>query len=94
MSTITYTDGTTQLFPLTFADWASSTPAPGTSDVATVDRWNTPSGSNGTGGVRNIYFASAPLQAGRTVAFVTLPDISRGVVFTAMHIFAMAISGQ
>jgi glucoamylase len=93
-ATITYTDGTTQPFSLSFADWASSVPAPGTSTVATVGRWNTPSGSNGSGGVRNVYFASAPLQAGKTVAFVTLPAISSGVgVFTAMHIFALVIGG-
>ena len=94
-ATITYTDGTTQALALTFSDWASSTPAPGTSIVNTTDRWDTPTGSNGTGGVRNIYFASTPLQTGKTVAFVTLPNISNGVgVFTAMHIFAIAIGGS
>ena len=63
--------------------------------VNTTDRWDTPTGSNGTGGVRNIYFASTPLQTGKTVAFVTLPNISNGVgVFTAMHIFAIAIGGS
>jgi glucoamylase len=92
--TITYTDGTTQSFALTFGDWASSTAAPETRIVTTTDRWNTPTGSNGSGGVRNIYFASVPLQAGKTVALVTLPDISNGVgAITAMHIFALAIGG-
>jgi glucan 1,4-alpha-glucosidase len=92
--TITYTDGTSQQYPLSFSDWASSTAAPGTSIVNTTTRWNTPSGPNGANGVRNVYFASVPLQAGKTVAFVTLPDISSGVgIFTAMHIFAIAVGG-
>jgi len=92
--TITYTDGTTQQFTLNFADWASSTPAPGTSTIATVSSWNTPSGANGSGGIRNVYFASVALQSGKTVSFVTLPKVSNGVgVFTAMHVFAIGIGG-
>jgi beta-glucosidase len=41
----------------------------------------------------SIYFASVPLQAGKTVASVTLPIVSAGVGngINAMHIFAMAI---
>jgi beta-glucosidase len=41
----------------------------------------------------SIYFASVPLQAGKTVASVTLPTVSAtvGNGITAMHIFAMAI---
>ncbi len=92
--TITYTDGTTQSFTLTFSDWASSTPAPGTSVVNTTTQWNTPSGPNGSGGVRNIYFTAVPLQPRKTVATVQLPNVSNGVgVFTAMHIFALAVGG-
>ena len=92
--TITYTDGTTQQFTLSFADWASSSPAPGTSTIATMSSWNTPSGANGSGGIRNVYFASVPLQSGKTVSFVTLPNVSSGVgVFTAMHVFAIGLGG-
>ena len=92
--TITYAGGSTQPFTLTFSDWASTGAAPGTSIINTTGRWNTPSGSNGSGGVRNVYFATVPLQAGKTVAFVTLPNVSNGVgVFTAMHIFAIGIGG-
>ena len=88
--TITYTDGTTQQFTLGFADWASSSPAPGTSTIATMSSWNTPSGANGSGGIRNVYFASVPLQPGKTLSFLTLPNVSNGVgVFTTMHVFAI-----
>ncbi len=91
---ITYADGSTQSFMLSFAAWDSSTPAPGTSVVTSTHRWNTSTGSNGSGKVRNVYFASIPVQPGKTVAFVTLPQISNGVgAVTAMHIFAIAIGG-
>ena len=92
--TITYTDGSTQPFTLSFSTWDSATAAPGTSIVNTTHRWNTATGSNGSGGVRNVFFAPVPLQAGKTVAFVTLPSISNGVgAVAAMHIFAVAIGG-
>jgi beta-glucosidase len=41
----------------------------------------------------SIYFASVPLQAGKTVASVTLPTVSAsaGNGITALHVFAMAI---
>jgi hypothetical protein len=92
--TITYTDRTTQSFTLTFNDWGSSTAAAGTSIVNTTDRWNTPTGSNGSGGVKNIFFAPVTLRAGKTVASVTLPEIGNGVgSITAMHVFAVGIGG-
>jgi hypothetical protein len=41
----------------------------------------------------SIYYAGVPLQAGKTVQYVTLPAVSTGVTSgtTAMHIFAAAI---
>jgi glucan 1,4-alpha-glucosidase len=94
--TITYTDGSTQSFTLAFSAWDStSAPAPGTSVVTTTHRWNTPTGPNGSGGVRNVYFASVALEVGKTPAFVTLPEVSNGVgATTAMHIFAVARGGE
>ena len=40
----------------------------------------------------SVYFASVPLQPGKTVASVTLPTVSSGAGngVTAMHIFAIA----
>jgi hypothetical protein len=40
--------------------------APGTSAVNTTDNWNAPTGPNGGNGVRNVYFATVPLQEGET----------------------------
>ena len=39
--------------------------ASGTSIITTTTRWNTPTGPNGTNGVRNVYFASVPLRRAR-----------------------------
>jgi beta-glucosidase len=40
-----------------------------------------------------VYYVGVPLQQGKAVAYVTLPDVSQGVATgeTAMHIFAAAI---
>jgi hypothetical protein len=88
---ITYTDGTTQSYTLSFADWWSTTPADGTDIVATTDYIN-----GGSGKVQqkvNVYGATVPLQAGKTVAYLTLPNVGSGAVSgqVAMHIFATAI---
>jgi beta-glucosidase len=39
------------------------------------------------------YFVSVPLQAGKTPAYVMLPNVSTGAVSgsPAMHIFAMSV---
>ena len=41
----------------------------------------------------SIYYASVPLESGKTVSSVTLPTISSGVGngVDAMHIFAIAV---
>ncbi|HEU5420405.1 MAG TPA: glycoside hydrolase family 3 C-terminal domain-containing protein [Streptosporangiaceae bacterium] len=89
--TIVYTDGTTQQFSLTFSDWWANQASPGGDILTTVPYINT------SGGKLNqnvsIYYAGVPLQAGKTVQYVTLPDVSSPVSSgtTAMHIFAMTI---
>jgi beta-glucosidase len=89
--TITYTDGTTQSFSLTLADWYANEAAPGTTTVTTTPSWNGSSSSHPV----SVYGATIPIQAGKTVAAVTLPDISDGVGgnVNAMHIFAIGIGG-
>jgi beta-glucosidase len=76
--TISYTDGTTQTFTLTYPDWFTDSAA-GTSDqlVATGT-------VNGTfaGHKAGVYAAEVPLQPGKTVASITLPDDGD------MHVFA------
>jgi beta-glucosidase len=43
----------------------------------------------------SVYSTAIPLQSGKTVASITLPDVSPGVGGgqNAMHIFAAAIGG-
>ena len=86
--TITYTDGTTQQFGLSFSDWWSNAAQPGGDILASVPYINTASGKQ-TQQV-SVYYAGVPLQAGKTVRYVTLPDAGDAVNgSTAMHIFAV-----
>ena len=89
--TITYTDGSTQSFSLVMADWYNNAPVSGDQLATTTSSWNF-SSSTQTPHPVSVYFASVPLQAGKTVASVTLPTVSSGVGngVTAMHIFAIA----
>jgi beta-glucosidase len=89
--TITYTDGSTQTFTLSFADWWSGTAQPGTDFVATLPYINTQTGRQNQ--TVHVSYASVPLQAGKTVRYVTLPNVSDGAHQgqTAMHVFAVAV---
>jgi hypothetical protein len=90
--TITYTDGSTQQFSLAMSDWYNNAPVAGDQIATTTTSWNFSSSTQVPHPV-SIYFASVPLQAGKTVASVTLPTVSAtvGNGITAMHIFSMAI---
>jgi len=90
--TITYTDGSTQSYSLVMADWYNNAPVSGDEIATTTTTWNF-SSSTQTSHPVSIYFASVPLEAGKTVASVTLPTVSAGVGngITALHVFAMAI---
>jgi beta-glucosidase len=90
--TISYTDGTTQSFAISMADWYNNAAVPGDQVATTTTSWNFSSPTQTPHPV-SIYFASVPLQAGKTVASVTLPAVSSGVGsgVNAMHIFAIAI---
>jgi beta-glucosidase len=87
--TVNYTDGTSQSFTLNMADWYSNAPATGDQIVATTSSWNqsSPSGAHPV----SVYFASVPLQAGKTVSSVTLPSLPGSFGQTELHIFTMAI---
>ena len=89
--TITYTDGSTQQFSVAMADWYNNAPVAGDQIATTTTSWNFSSSTQVPHPV-SIYFASVPLQAGKTVASVTLPTVSAtaGNGVNAMHIFAMA----
>jgi beta-glucosidase len=90
--TITYTDGSTQPFSVVMSDWYNNAPVAGNQIATTTTSWNFSSSTQVPHPV-SIYFASVPLQAGKTVASVTLPTVSAtvGNGINAMHIFAMAI---
>jgi beta-glucosidase-like glycosyl hydrolase len=90
--TITYTDGTTQSFPLAFSDWWDNAPAAGSDTLAKLPYLNQ-NGSKVNQAV-SVYGATVSLQAGKTVDYLTLPNISQGTANnqTAMHIFAIALS--
>ncbi|MGW4210416.1 glycoside hydrolase family 3 C-terminal domain-containing protein [Lentzea sp. NPDC004789] len=89
-ATVTYTDGTTQSATVSFADWWANA-ATGGDIVASVPYLNTSTGRNNQ--QVSMYYAPIPLQAGKTVKYLTLPDISNGANKgeAAMHIFAIAI---
>jgi hypothetical protein len=89
-ATVTYTDGTTQSATVTFADWWANA-ANGGDIVTSVPYINTANGRQNQ--QVSLYYAAIPLQAGKTVRYLTLPDISDGAVAgtAAMHIFTVAI---
>lgn len=91
--TITYTDGTTQSFSLDVPNWYNTAP-PGSNAVITAPYRNRPDNTQDHT-VVNVFEQSIPLQTGKTVAAVTLPDVSSGVTqgSPSLHVFAIAIGG-
>jgi beta-glucosidase len=92
---VTYTDGSTQSFTLTLADWYADAPAAGDELVATTADWNAPAGSTLGDHQVSVYSDAVPLTAGETVQSVTLPEISHGIgdSLNGMHIFALGVVG-
>jgi beta-glucosidase len=91
--TIIYTDGTTQSFSLDVPDWYNTAPA-GSNAVITAPYRNRPDNTQDHT-VVNVYEQSIPLQAGKTVEAVTLPDVSSSAAegSASLHVFAIAIGG-
>jgi predicted alpha-1,2-mannosidase len=88
--TLHYTDGSTEPFTLTFSDWTlnagSAMPAAGTQIAITTSYRNDGSGNHDNINTY-IFFSSVALQAGKTLAAVTLPNfVSAG----RLHVFAAA----
>ena len=90
-ATITYTDGSSQSFPLSYADWWANAPTAGDDILASFPYINQPTGRQNQR--VSIYYAALPLAAGKTPQYLTLPNVSQGAVAgqTAMHVFAVAI---
>lgn len=95
--TVHYTDGTTSAYTLTFADWWSTTAAPGTSLATTMSHHNkkaTTYNDAATGrdeqDVR-LWYSAVPITAGKTVSHVTLPAGSP-LATAGLHVFAMTVT--
>ena len=90
-ATITYTDGSSQSFPLSYADWWANAATAGDDILTSVPYINQPTGRQNQR--VSIYYASLPLAAGKTPQYLTVPNVSQGAVAgaTAMHIFAVAM---
>jgi beta-glucosidase len=91
---VTYTDGTSSTFTLTFADWYASTPAAGTTTVVSATHNISPGNPLGVTPVTTYLFSTKfTLTAGKTVDYITLPAFSQGVAqgWRAMHIFAVKV---
>ncbi len=89
--TITYTDGTTQPYSISMADWFNNAAVSGDQIATTTTSWNFAS-STQTPHPVSVYFASVALDPNKTVASVTLPTVGSGVGnnINAMHIFSIA----
>ncbi|HEY0752739.1 MAG TPA: hypothetical protein VGD98_02075 [Ktedonobacteraceae bacterium] len=89
-ATLTYTDSTTQSVTLAFNDWAAqnaTTLVAGNSVVATMPYRNLKTGQQTI--AMDLYIASIPLQAGKTLKSITLPAIVTG---GQIHVFAITTS--
>ena len=86
--TVAYADGTTQTFRLSVADW---TTGPTDTMAVQLPSWNGPGGT--LANPVRLYADTVALNAGETVASVTLPTVSAapGPSTAAMHVFALAI---
>ena len=75
---IVYTDGSTQSYTLTVPDWQSGSSSSGTVLAVTAAYQNRP--DNRRYDEPSYVFATlVPLTAGKTIAWVQLPDVSAGV---------------
>lgn len=79
--TVTYTDGTTQAIPVTFADWtlgAGAYSLPSADTIAATAPYRDLTSGISQQVKTYIYATSASLESGKTVASVTLPTGSGG----------------
>jgi hypothetical protein len=84
-ATITYTDGSTQDFTLAFNDWTQGgSPPAGETVVASMPYRNSPAGASKS--ATYLFATNVALQAGKTVASITLPaEVNQGEI----HVFAI-----
>ncbi|MBN9620989.1 MAG: alpha-galactosidase [Actinobacteria bacterium] len=84
--TVTYTDGTTTTGSVGFPNWSFSSPTEfgATLAVSTQGR-NTPQGYADSQYAYRLFYNSIPIEAGKTVATVTLPNDP------SIHLFALTV---
>jgi endo-1,4-beta-xylanase len=88
--TLTYTDGSTQSYTLSSADWWATTPASGSALAVSSTYQNRP-GNTTANQAGNIFSETVALTAGKTLASVTLPagnPVTSGS--PALHVFALS----
>ncbi|MFD4971712.1 NEW3 domain-containing protein, partial [Streptomyces sp. NPDC058424] len=91
--TVHYSDGTTQSFTLNSGDWTVNKAPDGAQVAVTAPDWH-PRPNNATQHRKvSVYYSSVPLDPGRTVVAVTLPNVSSAPAasVTSLHVFAMSI---
>ncbi|MFZ0090145.1 MAG: sugar-binding domain-containing protein, partial [Solirubrobacteraceae bacterium] len=91
--TITYTDGSTQSYTLSFTGWAAATPATGSLTVASAPADGQP-GSGASSRTVHVDADAIALDPGKTVRSITLPTVDDGIVATplvALHVFALGV---
>jgi hypothetical protein len=88
---IVYTDGSTQSYTLTVPDWQSDSPSSGTV-LAVTAAYQNRQGNTRYDEPSYVFATPVPLTAGKTIAWVQLPDVSAGVTEgqPALHVFALA----
>lgn len=85
--TVTYTDGTTSSGTLGFPNWCCSTTDDYGAKIAlTTDHRDTQAGPANFGTSYQVFTNTVPLDAGKTVQTVTLPNQA------AIHVFAMSVT--
>jgi hypothetical protein len=87
--TVNYTDGTSSTAMLSSSDWAGG---PGTTETAVATMAYRNADSGGSQQITMyVYATTVPVDASKTVASVTFPDISAsiGSSTSAMHVFAV-----
>ncbi|WP_146060363.1 right-handed parallel beta-helix repeat-containing protein [Amycolatopsis sp. CA-128772] len=96
--TVTYTDGTFSSFTLSFGDFWAATPIAGNTPAAAMTyhhkpptKYNDASTGRDEQDVR-LWSTSVPLDAAKSVASVTLPDVGGPLASAGLHVFSMAIS--
>ncbi|GAA4443734.1 hypothetical protein ACFQV2_21800 [Actinokineospora soli] len=95
--TVTYTDGTTSTYTLSFTDWWASSPIAGNQVAATLayhnkapTTYNNPATGRDEQDVR-LFQTSVPITAGKAVASITLPNVGGPLAGAGLHVFAMTV---